>query len=98
MQSCGRCAGALLPRLDYGLLELGANSDIDPACDHCSQMRRKPEELRGISEEVLYELQMLFWNRASPLRDDIQGTGTRGDVVAAEDGLYRVGRFARART
>ena len=52
--------------------KLGANNDIDPACDHCSQMRRKPEELRGISEEVLYELQMLFGT--AQLRDDIQGT------------------------
>jgi hypothetical protein len=35
-------------------------------------MRRESEELRAISEEVLYELQMLF-GCAQVLRDDIQG-------------------------
>jgi hypothetical protein len=35
-------------------------------------MRRKLEELHGISEAVLYELQMLF-GAAQALRDDIQG-------------------------
>jgi hypothetical protein len=35
-------------------------------------MRREPEELRGISEAVLYELQMLFAT-AQALRDEIQG-------------------------
>ena len=36
-------------------------------------MRRQPEELRAISEALLYELQMLF-GTAQALRDDIQGT------------------------
>lgn len=35
-------------------------------------MRRTPEALRGISDAVLYELQMLF-GTAQALRDDIQG-------------------------
>ena len=36
------------------------------------RMKREADELRGISEALLYELQMLF-GTAQALRDDIQG-------------------------
>lgn len=42
------------------------------------EMRRTREELRGISNEVLYELQMLF-GTAQVLRDEVQGPG-RGSL------------------
>ncbi len=64
--------GRLSWKVEWKLSGQAAHGRVGPACDHWESMRRNPEELRGISDEVLYELQMLF-GTAQALRDGIQG-------------------------